>query len=212
MKQQLLQKGKNSERRYEIISLNCSINYTPIIKFIADIDKTISVALLEPRFIKEEFSLGPMGGQVNFTVALRPNVTSGNYTIKRTVDIDPNGVWNNYGQDLIGTVEIKEDSDTQGIAVGSAEGSSEGSSNSGNSVTNVYNTYVTNENNKPTNNSLTIGSEDKNNKASSSTIGITGGVIGVLISKVNFIVMITIVGLVLIAFIISNTIIKLKKK
>jgi hypothetical protein len=55
-------------------------------------------------------------------------------------------------------------------------------SNSGSSVTNVYNTYVTNENNNYTNNNpLTSNNEDKNiNK-----LGITGGVIGIINNLVS---------------------------
>ena len=51
-------------------------------------------------------TLGPMNGTVSFTVNLRPNLSSGTYDLVRRIDIDPQGVWINYGQDKIGTVNV----------------------------------------------------------------------------------------------------------
>ena len=45
---------------------------------------------------------------VNFTVELQPQLPTGNYSIKRLIDIDPNDVWVNYGQEPIGTVRVLE--------------------------------------------------------------------------------------------------------
>jgi len=57
-------------------------------------------------------TLGPNGGEVNFTVDLRPNVPNGNYNITRSIEIDPivnNKVtWINYGQDNIGNIKVLE--------------------------------------------------------------------------------------------------------
>ena len=57
-------------------------------------------------------TLGPNGGQVNFTVDLRPNIPNGDYNITRSIEIDPiinNAVrWVNYGQDNIGQIQVLE--------------------------------------------------------------------------------------------------------
>lgn len=57
-------------------------------------------------------TLGPNGGQVNFTVDLRPNVPNGDYNITRSIEIDPiidNAVrWVNHGQDNIGQIKVIE--------------------------------------------------------------------------------------------------------
>ncbi|MCX6746807.1 MAG: LamG domain-containing protein [Candidatus Pacearchaeota archaeon] len=61
--------------------------------------------------------VGPMGGQVNFTVELKPNLPSGDYSIKRIIDIDPNNVWINYGQELISKFTMVEGLANYGISV-----------------------------------------------------------------------------------------------
>jgi hypothetical protein len=61
--------------------------------------------------------VGPMGGQVNFTVELRPSLPSGDYSIKRIIDIDPNNVWINYGQELISKFTMAEGLANYGIGV-----------------------------------------------------------------------------------------------
>ncbi|MBI2134492.1 hypothetical protein HYU09_00745 [Candidatus Woesearchaeota archaeon] len=57
-------------------------------------------------------TLGPNGGQVNFTVDLRPNVPDGEYNITRSIEIDPivNNIvtWINYGQENIGQIKVLE--------------------------------------------------------------------------------------------------------
>ncbi len=57
-------------------------------------------------------TLGPNGGQVNFTVDLRPNIPNGEYNITRSIEIDPivnNEVtWVNYGQDNVGQIKVLE--------------------------------------------------------------------------------------------------------
>ena len=165
--------------------------------------------------------VGPMGGQVNFTVNLRPNVTLANYTIKRIVDIDPNNVWINYGQEAIGIMEVKENSDSYGISalktgennpsVNNQQVSATPPSTGGNigesSITNIYNTYVTNGNNTPAG----ANSDNGNNKESSSAV-ITGGVIGSLLSSGSIIILTGLLAGLFILFIISKTIIKLKKR
>ncbi|MBS3102410.1 hypothetical protein J4458_03100 [Candidatus Woesearchaeota archaeon] len=57
-------------------------------------------------------TLGPNGGEVNFTVDLRPNIPNGDYNITRSIEIDPivnNEVtWINYGQESIGQIKVLE--------------------------------------------------------------------------------------------------------
>ncbi|MBR9705026.1 LamG domain-containing protein [Candidatus Pacearchaeota archaeon] len=53
-------------------------------------------------------TIGPMGGSVDFTVELQPSLPAGNYNIKRIIDIDPLGVWYNYGQETIGSFLVTE--------------------------------------------------------------------------------------------------------
>jgi hypothetical protein len=125
-------------------------------------------------------TIGPMGGSVNFTVELQPTLPSGNYSIKRIIDIDPNSVWINYGQELIGTFMVTESISSSGISI---EKTGE----------------VIPEREKQLQN---IKSE------------ITGAAIGVspLLSGWQIVIIITVIGGVLIVFIISKTILKLKKK
>lgn len=53
-------------------------------------------------------TLGPMEGTVNFTVVMRPELPAGDYNITRRIDIDPDDVWINYGQEVIGEVHLSE--------------------------------------------------------------------------------------------------------
>ncbi len=62
-------------------------------------------------------TLGPMGGSVNFTVKLQPELPVGDYLIKRIIDIDPNNVWINYGQETIGSFVMAEGLTNYGIAL-----------------------------------------------------------------------------------------------
>ncbi len=54
-------------------------------------------------------TIGPMGGSVSFTVNLQPSLPEGDYSVKRIIDIDPNDVWINYGQEEIDTITVTED-------------------------------------------------------------------------------------------------------
>ncbi len=107
------------------------------------------------------------------------------------------GDWNNFSFNI---------QDNPSILNHETPSSSSSGSGGSSKTTNVYNTYVTNEND----NSSTANSEDETNKASST--GITGGVIQDIFSKGNYIVIIGMfVGLTAL-YIISRTIIKLKKR
>lgn len=62
-------------------------------------------------------TIGPMGGSVSFTVEMRPELPAGDYSIKRMIDIDPNNVWINYGQETIGTILLTESLSDSGISL-----------------------------------------------------------------------------------------------
>jgi hypothetical protein len=140
-------------------------------------------------------TIGPMGGIVNFTVELQPAlVQDDNYTIKRTIDIDPLGVWYNYGSEIIGKFSVLEGLSIYGASVDnriddmpntnqestiSLSSSSGGSSDSSESIkkeiTNIYNTYNVIEEDQEI--SLEELSEDEITQLDNKP-GITGGVIG----------------------------------
>jgi hypothetical protein len=166
-------------------------------------------------------TLGPMGESVSFTVKLHPELSAGNYSIKRMIDIDPNNVWINYGQETIVSFVMAEGLSNYGISVEktgennpsvntnnqqqSSSSFVEDSSSSSKKVTNIYNTYNTvpdKESQPPSGN----GVIHLNNPTG------TGGVIQDLLSRGNLVVIIVIIGGILITFIISKTIIKLKKR
>lgn len=54
------------------------------------------------------YTVGQINSTIDFTVDLRPSLPSGNYTIVRNIEIDPEQVWINYGQEVIGVLEVKE--------------------------------------------------------------------------------------------------------
>ena len=47
-----------------------------------------------------------MESTINFTVQLRPNLPEGTYYIVRSVEIDPNQIWINYGVEIIEKVIV----------------------------------------------------------------------------------------------------------
>lgn len=165
-------------------------------------------------------TLGPMNGTINFTVEMRPELPAGDYSIKRIIDIDPLGVWYNYGQDVIGSFVMAETLSNYGIglettgesmpntnqqgATSQESSDSSGSSDSGDSVTNVYNTYVTNEDKEDE-------EEDENSEEKSSS-WLTGGVIGTLLEGKSYILILGIFAGLFIMIVISRIRFKLKKK
>ena len=176
--------------------------------------------------------IGPMGGSVNFTVELRPSLPAGNYSIKRIIDIDPNNVWVNYGQENIGIFTLTKSISDAGIVLektgeinpsvsdGGASGitgSSSGSSGGGSGGTTIIKEKETiklvpsdnSDDNKEDSSKEATTSEDETSP------GITGGVIGASLLSGGQIVIITIVlAITFIVFIIvtSRTIIRIKKK
>ncbi len=132
-------------------------------------------------------TLGPMGGSVNFTVKLHPNLSEGDYSVKRIIDIDPNNVWINYGQESIGSFVMSESLSNYGAVIEKT-----GEDNPGIEKNNLETDNINNNEKSPA--------------------GITGRIIYDLLSKGNLVAITAIIGLVLITLIISRTIIKLKKK
>lgn len=51
-------------------------------------------------------TVGQINTIINFTVDLRPDLPVGNYTIVRSIEIDPDNRWIDYGQEIVGKVEI----------------------------------------------------------------------------------------------------------
>ena len=172
-------------------------------------------------------TIGPMGGSVDFTVELQPSLPAGNYSIKRIIDIDPLGVWYNYGQEVISSFTMLESLSTYGTGVentgdsmpsseSSSDDSSSSSSSSGGSskTTNIYNTYNTYnaiEQQTPDEDGI-IHLNDESDKSGSSWI--TGGVIGTngLLISWQVVFVISIIGLLLVVFIVNRAVLGLKKK
>lgn len=162
-------------------------------------------------------TLGPNNGTKTFNVELRPDLSAGTYNITRSVEIDPLGVWTQYGREDIGQIEVLEGGDAD-IDVSNenninfeADSSSESSSSSSSGgtttkdVTNVYNTYITEESDEE---------EIDNEIIYLNNPGITGGVIGTGLFSGSFIFIITIFCITFIVFVVitSRTILKIKKK
>ncbi len=169
--------------------------------------------------------LGPNDGIVTFQVDLRPNLADGTYNFTRSIEIDPVGVWTQYGREDIGQIEVLETGDAsidvsdedrtnKPIVLGGSPAGSSGDSGGGDSsVTNVYNTYITEE----IKGEETVEDEpvDEGGVEESGKSWITGGAIGTiqnLFSGGSLIFIIAIIGGVLVVFIISRTVIKIKKK
>jgi hypothetical protein len=51
-------------------------------------------------------TVGEIEKTINFTVDLKPTLEVGNYTIIRSIEIDPENIWIDYGQEIIGGVEV----------------------------------------------------------------------------------------------------------
>lgn len=61
--------------------------------------------------------LGPMNDNISFVVDLKPGLPAGTYNIVRAIEIDPNGEWINYGQEMIGQIMVSEDNDEASISI-----------------------------------------------------------------------------------------------
>lgn len=172
--------------------------------------------------------IGPMGGSVNFTVKLRPSLPAGNYSIKRIIDIDPNNVWINYGQETIGIITLTESLNDFGISLektgeiipiinsGGSSGivGSGGGSGGGGGTTIIIKEKEVIKLAPQEDGDKKEKSEEDKTKIIGGT-GITGGVIGAsLLSGKQIVIIIAILAGVFVVFIIitSRTILKLKKK
>ncbi|MBN2331467.1 MAG: hypothetical protein JXC85_06645 [Candidatus Aenigmarchaeota archaeon] len=66
-----------------------------------------SVALVEPYCQPlTAYTVSQIETQINFTVEMRPSLPAGTYSLVRSIDIDPNNVWIEYGQEIIGSIII----------------------------------------------------------------------------------------------------------
>lgn len=160
----------------------------------------------------------------SFTVELHPELPAGNYSIKRIIDIDPLGVWYNYGQETIGVFELTETLTEPGInleitgevnpttipspsssTISSGGG---GGGGRGDSITNVYNTYILGSE-EDEDNVIVLGNnqEDEGKLYSEAgRAGITGGVIGAsLLSGGQLTIIITMLAGLFIVFIVVKS-------
>ncbi|MBN1896459.1 MAG: hypothetical protein JW789_01895 [Candidatus Aenigmarchaeota archaeon] len=62
-------------------------------------------------------TIGEVNTVLNFTVEMRPSLPTGNYTLVRRIDIDPDEIWINYGHEVIGTIDVTEDSTQNSIGL-----------------------------------------------------------------------------------------------
>ncbi len=63
------------------------------------------------------YTIGEMDSVINFTVQLRPSLSAGEYTIIRSVEIDPNQVWINYGQGSIGSLVVTKGNEVASVGI-----------------------------------------------------------------------------------------------
>jgi hypothetical protein len=56
------------------------------------------------------YTIGQIDSVIDFTVELRPSLPAGTYYIVRNIEVDPEYTWINYGREVIGSVEVLEDS------------------------------------------------------------------------------------------------------
>lgn len=62
-------------------------------------------------------TLGPMNNNLSFQVNLQPGLPAGSYSVIRSIEIDPQGNWINYGQEKIGTIKVTEKNDNPSIEI-----------------------------------------------------------------------------------------------
>jgi len=162
--------------------------------------------------------LGPNDGTVNFQVDLRPNLPTGTYNFTRSIEIDPLGVWTQYGREDIGQIEITETGDgsidvsgenriNKPISLGPDNSNSGGSSSEGGTTTIIKEREI-----------IKLIPEEKpkdDGEIISLNKPITGATIGAsLLSRNNLMFIVTILCITFIIFLVvtSRTILKLKIK
>lgn len=64
-------------------------------------------------------TVGQIGTTIDFTVTLKPSglPSGGEYTVIRSIDIDPEEVWINYGREAIGKIYVLESSDEPFVGI-----------------------------------------------------------------------------------------------
>lgn len=149
--------------------------------------------------------IGPMGENVSFTVELSPSLPVGGYSVKRTIDIDPLGVWYNYGQEVIGTFAVTEALSDYGISTEIIEGSDDDDSSSSSSSSSDSSSEVITTADSAEEDNEIIRLNDK--------AGITGAIIGEsALAGWQFVIVTGILAAILMTFIICNTLVGTKKK
>ena len=173
-------------------------------------------------------TLGPNNGTKTFKVSLRPDLATGTYNIIRSIEIDPLGVWTQYGREDIGQIGVLNSGDASieisnensiNSAFSSSSNQQQSSSSSGSDssstskkVTNIYNNYYTTENG---------GTGESQTPSGDGVIhlnkptGITGGIIGIVSNllsgwQITFIIITLCITFIIFVLIKSN-IIKIKR-
>jgi len=140
--------------------------------------------------------LGPNNGTLTFTVDLRPALSVGTYNFTRSIEIDPLGIWTQYGREDIGQIKVLESGDA--------------SINTANENRINFDSYGSSSISSP-NEQVTSTQISNTEETTNSKSGITGAVIG----NVSGWQMVTITGIIaglFLALIICQTILKIKKK
>jgi len=166
--------------------------------------------------------LGPNNGSVTFTVDLRPNISSGTYNFTRSIEIDPLGVWTQYGREDIGQIEVLVSGGDADIEISNEDriNAKQGAGSSDSSEESSGSTSAEKE--TTTNNQVQLsekeekgGDGEEEGDVKSGKPGITGAVIGAgqqLLSGWQFVAVIAILGIIFIVFIVvsSRTILRFK--
>lgn len=63
------------------------------------------------------YTVGQINTAIDFMVDLRPSLPAGTYNIVRDIEIDPDNVWIDYGQEIIGQIVITEDNEQASSSV-----------------------------------------------------------------------------------------------
>ena len=162
--------------------------------------------------------LGPNDGTTTFKVDLKPNLPEGTYNITRSIEIDPLGIWTQYGREDIGQIEILSSGDASISLLNENRVNKATSTDSSSTSSSSSSSSSTNENKKDssttqTSNTLTQNGEssDKGETIQPNKPGITGAAIGAgAISGWQIVAITAIIAGLFLAIIICQTIIRIK--
>ena len=136
-------------------------------------------------------TLGPNNGTVTFRVDLRPALAAGTYNFTRSIEIDPLGIWTQYGREDLGSIEVLDSGDAD------IEISNENRINFESSGTTL--------------NEQATSQDTETETTQSSKPGITGAVIG-SVSGWHMVAITGIIAGLFLALIICQTVLRIKKK